>query len=287
MHVVADGVNASWMAAARDATQQFHNTSQGCVTIELHSLGDSTELVLTTADGRRTVRQLVEPFEVAPTVRAMLVSFDDVPVPSSVHLSADAGFRGGSSNSSQADLLESMPAEHAQTPQKRAVNVVLGGSVGARTGGKLATPVVGAFGALHSGAWELGITGQWEISYESVGADASRAWSASGLAAGVTLGRRQTLWSRVDLRAGISLAGAMLHQETHHQRPEQWLTRADGRLGAYAGPVLPLYGVFRLRAEVAVDFVPLQGQGQTAAPGIPPLPTWAAALNLGVETNGP
>src|SRR5689334_22108909 len=74
MHVVTDDVDAAWTAAARDAAQHFHNTAEGCVTIELRAAGDSMELVLITADDRRAVRQLGEPFEVAPTVRAMLVS---------------------------------------------------------------------------------------------------------------------------------------------------------------------------------------------------------------------
>src|SRR5258708_35125446 len=78
VRVVANGVDSAWTTAARDAAQHFRNTSprSSCATIELRVADESTELVLITSDGRRAVRQLDEPFELAPTMEAMLVSFD-------------------------------------------------------------------------------------------------------------------------------------------------------------------------------------------------------------------
>jgi len=236
--------------------------------------------MLITPDGRRAVRQLAEPFELAPTVEAMLIGFDSAPTAPSQGVVLDEESTGTS-------LMDRPAGAPSLPPPKPAANVLLGGSFGTRVGGQLATPVVAAFGALHSGFWELGVTGQWEASYGSIGAEAARAWSAAGFAAGVAVGRRQPLSSVLDLRLGISLAGAVLHQETHHQRPEQWLTRADARLGAYAGAVLPRRGLVRFRTELGVDFVPNTGQTQAATPDIPSLPSWAASLSIGAETNGP
>jgi hypothetical protein len=283
MRIVADGVDAAWATAARDLARHLRSDREGnaCGSIHLRVAGDSVDLVLVTQDGRRAVRELAEPTELAPTVEAMLINLD-----------SDSAETRHELVSSDRAVVEpgppdQRPAPQLETPAKQATSVVIGGSLGVRVGGNLATPVVGAFGSLVSDPWEIGVAGQWEAAYQSLGADSPRPWSAAAIAAGVALGRRQHLSSALDLRAGVTLAGALLHQETHHQKPEQWLTRADARLGGYAGLLWPRRGVIRFRTELAFDVIPPTGQSQSAAPDVAALPTWAASLTIGAETNGP
>ena len=276
-----DTVDAAWVEAARDAERRLGHAGP-CGILELRVAGASASLTLLTADGRRAVRELAEASELAPTVEAMLVAFDP-DISSTRHSLSNAVAIEVPRNEAPRD-----DATHApESPSRPTNSVVLGGVAGVRAGGNLATPVVGAFGAITSGAWELGVAGQWEMSYGSLDGQAARPWGASGFAGSVAIGRRENVSSLLDLRAGVTLAGAMLHQETHHQHPEQWLTRADARLGAYAGVLLPRRGIVRFRAEAAIDFVPITGQTLSASPDLPPLPTWGASLMLGAETNGP
>src|SRR5581483_99571 len=108
-----------------------------------------------------------------------------------------------------------------------------------------------------SPGWELGVFGNWEISYLRLDRQNGPEWSASGLEAGVSIGRRQPLFSSLDLLVGARFAGAVIHQEAHHQRPEPEANDAEGRLGAYVGTSWPRRAHYRLRTALGADYVPV------------------------------
>jgi hypothetical protein len=281
IHAAPELADPRWDTSARALERRLGVAAVpgDCSAVELRPRGGHVELVFATRDGRQAVRELADPAEMEPVVDALLVSLAPAPEPLATAPS--------SSPIPPAPTHFEAPVP-MPTPATQTSAILLGGALGARAGGGLITPTVGAFGTLGSGHWELAVTGQWESSYESLsGEDEAHAWSASGLAAGVGLGRREHVSAQLDLRAGLSLAGAFLHQETHHVRPEHWLTRADGRVGAYAGAVILRRSPVRIRADVAVDFAPGSSGYPAAAPDIPRLPSWATSFALGAETNGP
>jgi hypothetical protein len=247
-----------------------------CRSIEIRVDDDTAHLVLTAQDGRRAERELAKPFEVAPSADALLMALDErtlrdekteprVPV-----VAPEAG----------------APAAIASSASKANTNLQLGAEGGIRWGGGLAAPTVQAFAALRSGHWELGVFGLWEILYANIGAYQGPEWSAAGLGAGVSLARREPLSSSIDLLGGVRIAGAVIHQETHHQHPEPESNDAEGRIGAYLGAAWPRRAALRLRTVVGGDYVPVGSTRTPVAPGAPVLPNWTATLTIGVEGEG-
>jgi hypothetical protein len=185
--------------------------------------------------------------------------------------------------SSSALTSDTQPPEKAPTTWSR---ILIGGLGGARFGGGLWTPTVELLAALSARPWELGVIGQWETSYQSLGSQSPQRWSGSGIAVGLTVARRQPLGSQLELTGGARVEGVVLHQETNHKHPEDWMMKADARVGVYAGAIFPRPSSVRFRMEVAVDHL-LGGSPSAATDQVPPLPSWGATLAVGVEGNGP
>jgi len=268
---------SAWANAWRDVSHQLEgaSASSACAVIELTVRDGHAALVLTTRDGKRGVREVSAPFELQPTAEAMLVTFNPPVV---------------SRDDPPAQPSPTIAAQDAGPPQKPTTllsRILLGGSAGARVGGGLATPVIDVSASLVSSAWEFGIVGQWEVAYASLAKDNSPPWSGSGVAAGIAVGRRQPLWSQIEIVGGVTLQGVVLHQEMHHKKPEQWMMRADGRIGAYAGAVVPRGSPVRIRMDFGLDRLLSGSQPPPASPDLPSLPSWGATVALGVEANGP
>jgi hypothetical protein len=248
-----------------------------CRSIEIRVDDDTAHLVLTTRDGRRADRELAKPYEVAPSVDALLIALDSRIVPDETtepNVPLDA------------PETQAPPSPAFSSAPKAGTNFLLGAEGGVRWGGGLAAPTVQASAALRSGRWELGVFGLWETAYWNVGPYGGPAWSASGLGAGVCLARREPLSSSIDLVGGARVAGAVIHQETHHQHPEPEANDAEGRVGAYVGASWPRGAGFRLRTMIGGDYVPVGSSRTPVAPGAPVLPNWTATLTIGVEGEG-
>ena len=279
-------VAEEWLKAVRDVENRLQGVSGGgdCAHIELGLRGRGVEIVLVTRNGQRASRELAEPFELDATVQALLMSADALPPRAVV---ADS--------QSDVPIIPEVPlapkADRAVASESPAPSlnrrIVLGGTAGARVGDRLLSPVWTILGSLDSGPWELGVRAQWESGYSSPSGVQTTGWSASGLAAGISIGQRRAVSRQLDLRAGVLLAGAVLHQETHHEHPEHWLLRTDVRLGGDVGAVWPTRGPVRLRLDLGFDVVADSGQPRSASPELPSLPSWAATVSLGAETNGP
>lgn len=242
---------------------------------------DRIEVVLTTHDGRRAVREVREPFELAATTDAMLLTLDpprnEVEAPTTPSPSATVE-SSANSVSRDARSLDKTPTTLSR--------ISIGGLGGVRVGGGVETPVIELLAALASPPWELGVIGQWEVAYQSLGHPIEQPWSGSGLAAGITVARHQLVGPQLDLNGGFRLEGVVLHQETNHRHPEEWMMKADGRIGVYVGAVIPRQSPVRFRAELGIDTL-LGGSPSPASPELPSLPSWAASVAIGVEANGP
>lgn len=250
----------------------------GCSTLELVLESEGAQIVLTALDGTRAVRKLQEPFELPSTAEAMLLT-----------LGPPDAAPGSAPDLVPIPVATTTAEREATTPAKKSSplsRISIGALAGARVGGGLATPVIAALASLTAPPWELGIVGQWEMAYDSLSDKSVAPWSGSGFAVGLMLGRHLPIGSQVDLLGGARLEGVVLHQEMHHRRPEESIMRADGRVGLYAGAVIPRQTPFRVRMEVAVDTL-LGGAPPPASPDVPSLPSWGASLAVGVEANGP
>ena len=274
-----------WIRAGRDLARQLGSMPGAvrCAAIEVR-VDHSGHLSLIDSDGRRAQRELGQPFELGPSVQALLVDLD---------ASAPGDSAPPASSSPETDTQTTRLAEisnrersagsreGARAPAKD-MSFVLGTALGARYGAGIATPTLNAFGALRLGRWELGVMGNWEISYKSVAEDGPP-WTAAGLSAGISVGRRERVSSNLDFLLGGTIAAAVLHQETHVRRPEQEATNGEGRLGGYLGVVAPARAALRFRAQVQADATAVGPTQRAIAADVPALPAWAIGAQVGVE----
>jgi hypothetical protein len=79
---------------------------------------------------------------------------------------------------------------------------------------------------------------------------------------------------------------AALRQERDAEGPREY-SRAEIRVGAYGGFVLPRRAAWRFRADLGAELVPHDiGAAENDRSRSPITPWWAASLMVGVETGG-
>ncbi len=273
--------NPAWEQAARDLEKNLaqHPTPGDCGSVVVEVQGAGARLVFTTSDGRRAVRQMARPEELAPTLEALRVtgSIAAPAAPATGPVPASAAIRDRSPVPQQPG--HPAPAEHSA--------VHFGASAGARIGTHaLVTPVLDAFGAVSLDRWELGVFGQWETGYHEVTDEANTSQRSSGLAAGISVGRREPVGGSLSLLGGARLGLAALDEEVVEHNPAQG--RAEGRFGAYVGAVVPRRGETHFRAELVGEVVPNHiGQTPESDTGQALMPWWATTLTIGVELGRP
>jgi hypothetical protein len=268
-----------WLVASQDVARlvQHAPNDRACAVIELQVDGPLARLTLTTPDGRRATRDIGQPFEVVPTAQALLVTLDEPPTDPNLPRTLDVPPKV---------LVDAPDHPQQEGGATWASRVLLGGAAGARIGSGLITPVIGLSGLISQRKWEFGVFGQWEPSYESLKKVPAPDWTGIGFTVGVMLGRREPLSARLEAIGGVSLAGALLHQESHHIHPEQHVIAAQPRLGGYTGAVWTARERrWRGRLQLGADVSPQTPAA--AGPGIPTLPSWGTALTLGLETEVP
>lgn len=273
--------NPAWEQAARDVEAKLAARSRpgDCGSAVVEVQGGGARLVFTTSDGRRAVRQLARPAELAPTLEALLVT-------GSIATPEEPGAHPAPLPTPIRDRAPARPAPSHVAPAQHAA-VHFGASAGARVGThSLVTPVLDAFGSLSLERWELGVFGQWEMGYHELVNEADPRQRSSGLAAGISVGRREPLGGSVSLLGGAQLGLAALDEEVVEHNPTQ--SRAEGRLGAYVGAVVPRRGETHFRAELVGEIVPNHiGQTPESSTGQPLMPWWATTLTVGVELGRP
>ncbi len=271
----------AWEQAARDATVRIaeHPKRGDCASAVVEVSERGARLVFTTRDGRRAQRQLARPAELAPALEALRVTGGIAPAPAKAADAAPPAAVGGDR--------KPLPP-HTPPPATTGHSAVhFGASAGARIGAHaLVTPVVDAFGSVSLERWELGVFGQWEASYHEIADEADARQRSSGVAAGIAVGRREPVGGSLSLLGGARLGVAALDEEVVEHNPAQ--SRAEGRLGAYVGAVVPRRGSTHFRAELVGEIVPNHiGQTPESTTGQPLMPWWATTLTVGVEIGHP
>jgi hypothetical protein len=278
------GGGESWLHAASDLQHQLESMAGAsqCSAIEV-DVDQTGRLTLITSDGRRAERALAQPFELGPTVQALLVVLD-------ANAAGDAS-PSGAPRQTEAPATRVATAEtpsvgiddRSPPPARIPSSVVLGASLGVRYGSGIASPTIGALGALRLRHWELGVMSNWEMAYKSVTVEGP-SWSGAGLGAGIAVGRREPLGSNLDVLVGATVAAAVLHQETHPARHvELEATNAEGRVGAFIGMAAPARASLRVRAQLQADAAAIGPTERAIAADVPALPAWALGIQVGVE----
>jgi hypothetical protein len=266
---VTPGGTPGWQAAADrlQAALSGPGARGDCETVEVKVRDGGAELVFTTRDGRRAVRELAAPSELGPTVQMLSVTGPAPPSPAPVAVERDV--------SVATPRVIVVPNERAR--------VLYGGGVGVRAGADtLVSPLLRAFGSMALGRWELGVLAQWEIRYNQIANPHPGAQPAWALAGSVRAARRQPLSRAMSLLAGADLTIAALDEESSEHSENEG--RAEARVGAFVGAVLPRDTPTRWRAIVGADFAPSHfGKSSTNTDGVPLLPWWALTLTVGVE----
>jgi len=252
-----------------------------CKDVLLDVEGSGARLTFTTLDGRQATRWLEDPSALEPALAALQVTLSiqeqgtldprPAPAPAPAASPAHAKERG-----------EPSPPTH----------LLVHGQAGARLAGSdlMLAPALGAGVALTASDFELGVGAQWEPTYQSLGDRESPSTRLSSLGANIAAGRRNPLGRGRAIVTGVRVSAAILHQEwwlpgTSEAKTEHEGERAQARMGAYAGPIIPVSRATRLRALFEADIDPMHvgatRHGENAAP---PLPWWGVSLSLGVES---
>jgi hypothetical protein len=242
-------------------------------------------LLFVAADGRRAERALAAPAELVPSVQALSASApalerDTVaerPEPANTEKAKNTPAR---TRSSADELPVQYDAAAGPDAGPYASSPVFGAALGFRTGAdNLISPTIGATAALLLGPWELGLLGRFEGKYVDNGGEDNEARpETSGIALGVTTGRRETLGSFA-LRGGGALIIADVREENNGEDGG-----GEARVGLYAGSVWPKDGWLALRLDLSAELVPYNiGRSEQNALGNASLPWWAIGVAVGPE----
>lgn len=276
---------AAWKSAAQGAAQRLAASDGhdcGSVEVAVRPTGGALVTFITT-DGRRAVRALLAPEELAPTLDALLVTLPpDAPAPEPVTPApappVDAAVR-----------VEPRPAPPPATRPATAspeVHFLLGGAAGVRLGfgGAYASPDAALRASGTFGAWELGAIAEYAPYYAYLpGGTPSGFWLWSFIA-GVQAGRRESV-GNWNLGYGLGFGVASVHEEANE-------TDGSGKVADYGQPRTAAYlrlsfprrarfrGVVDLTLDAVLGSVKKRA---TVRSDVPDLPRFGAALNLGIE----
>jgi hypothetical protein len=238
--------------------------------------------VFVAADGRRAERALAAPAELVPSVQALSASApalerDAPPEPAE---RSDAAKPKKAATTRRPEL----PVEHDVAPRADAgpyaSSPVFSAALGFRTGAdNLISPTIGGTASLLLGPWELGLLGRFEGKYVDNGGESNDGRpQTSGIALGVTTGRRETLGS-FTLRGGGALIIADVREENNGEDGG-----GEARVGLYGGSVWPKDGWLALRLDLSAELVPYNvGRSETNTLGNASLPWWAIGFAVGPE----
>ncbi len=265
------GLDAEWQEPVQRLRERAL-THEHCARVQLEAIGLGVRLMFVTHDGRYAERLLTTASELSPTVDALLVTGDDARVAVQRRASEPALSRA-----------ERPTPRGAPRSAGSQAALAIGLQGGLRAGAEsLASPLVSGGAALLMGRWELGVLGVYEFHYARLGGDTSTDRGARALALAVSAGRREPLGPAVLLAGGRVFVAALEYRDVQND------SHAEGRAGAYVGVTWPRRDPWRLRAELAADFVAAgalrdDGPAGQAPPSI--TPAWALTLLVGVEMN--
>lgn len=271
----------AWVEAADRARSGLAAKGGDCKDVLLEVEGSGARLTFTTLDGREATRWLEDPSSLEPALAALQVTLSIQEQETHDPRSAPA--------SPPVDTPRRAKDRGEQSPP---THLLVHGQVGARLAGSdlMLAPALGAGVALTASDFELGVGAQWEPAYQSLGDVESPSTRLSSLGANIAAGRRNPIGGGRAIVTGVRVSAAVLHQEwwlpgTSEAKTEHEGERAQVRLGAYAGPIIPMSRAIRLRTLLEADIDPMHvGATRHGENSAPPLPWWGVSLSLGVES---
>jgi hypothetical protein len=263
-----------------------------CRSVRVEAANGRATLLFVASDGRRAERDLLAPAELVPSVQALSAAapFDpergkgvDDEEPSATPARDERQAPETHARPETPPRTPSRPAEHDARPAPERnpydTQAMFSASMGFRTGADdLISPALAVTAAVLLERWELGLLGRFEGKYVDNGGGNDTRPETSGVAIGVTAGRRE-VFGRFSLRGGTALLFADVREE---QSPEDG--RAEARIGCYAGGAWPEDSWLALRLDLGAEIVPYNvGRSETNAQGNASLPWWAFSVAVGPE----
>lgn len=302
------GADEAWRLAAKDVEDAAHALPSGstdCAEIAIEVAKDRASVTLVTRDGRRAVRPVGSPRELAPTVEALFVTLPaPTPASSGTPPPVDATPPREEPASPPA-AAPTLPAVDRTLPNA----FMIGASVGGRLGlpGAFASPGIAAHAGGHVGHWELAIRGEWNPISSVLGSGVPPGFRSTQFLFGLSGGRREQIgtvpiafglfggaghfaWTSPSTGQTEQQGGSEgnVDENTGNNEDNQDAALIEGsklepRAGLYAGTWFPRIGSLRVRPEILLDVV-VSRLGRTLATesGVA-LPWWSLAIAVGVE----
>jgi hypothetical protein len=278
-------------ALERRARAQSMQIACRRLALQVHPRGAT--LLFHVSDGRLAVRALAGPQELWPTVVALSVALPTAgaaPRPVAIVTPMGNGWAPAPLPTPQPapaepSLSALSPATDDGGERARARRELLlseavrfGLDAGARSGaGGLISARMGALAALALARAELGVGVAYEPGYSRPG-DSSVRGARHGMAVGAFAGRRAPLGGQVALVGGRAELAVL--QSTARS------SRAEARVGAYAGLLLEDLLSVPLRTTIAFDVLPTELGRAPASAEDGRSPWWAVSVGVGVELGG-
>lgn len=260
-----------WRRAAAELVEASATPGQpwscGGGVIELRPHDGGATLIVTSADGHATAREVADPDEVVPLGEALL----SLPLPPAPALAAPAA-------SPDALAPKAAPLAEPRVLVSALVVPRYAGSTNAIWGGL--TAAVG----VPIGAWGVGAWGRYDGPMVALRGPSP---ALHEFAIGASAWRSFQI-SRLELRAGVTPSvGVVTREGTMKGDPDE--TRVDGRIGVEARAVLPIIPLLRAVAAFDLELSPrelAEGDGHKHGGGTMPLPdfpSYTLGLGLGLE----
>lgn len=291
----AEGWEAAVSHAAARLAELASKNQVDCRSIEVHPNVKPPEVVFLTVDGRRAVRTILGPEELADAVDALAVTFTVKNETASATEAAEAppaetpaAIPAPGTNPATAQPtppptvqppvsdVRAPTSAVAPEPAPPLAVLAISGQVGFRAGQGTGSPVIIGQGTLGLSRFEVGVAVQWETGYVDLGEELGEHRTASGVGARLELGTRLLQRTPVSASAGLSLGAAALELARPESQTDDTL---EGRLGAFAAARFPGAGPVGLRASVAGEWAPSGLQTSSYAE----LPSFAFMGTLGFE----
>lgn len=279
VELVPESAPPAWSAAARSASERLASVgTQDCASVEI-AVRPSGGALLTfiTTDGRRAVRALMAPDEVAPALDALLVTLPPEP---------------SATPPSPAAKEEARPADaDAPKPTKPSpeAHVMIGVGVGTRFGfgGAYVSPALTLRPSGTFGNWELGGVVELDPAYSYLPGGVPAGFKLWSFIAGLRFGRRDAIGSAA-IGYGLGLGTASIREEADDviDGKEKAVDFGQPRAAIYGHFVLPRRAPVRATFDLEIDLALGNFRKKASIRNdLPALPRWGIVIAVGAETS--
>jgi hypothetical protein len=287
VELVPPDAPAPWSNAARSAERRLATaTAEDCASVEI-AVRPSGGALLTfiTTDGRRAVRALMSPDEIAPALDALLVTLPPEPTRSE---QPQAPAPQLVQTPVQTSPVQTQTISSSPSPPPE-VHFILGAAAGVRLGlgGPYLAPSFVGRPSGTFGPWEIAGRIEWNPRYAYLPGGLPPGFFFWSYKIGLQLGRRDSV-GKVTFGYGLDLGVATVREEADDapDGSERAVDTSQPRAGAYARLIAPRAGTaratFDLGFDVALDRFK---KGASSRNDVPTLPRVGIMFTAGVETN--